>query len=445
MSDTFIRGKGNLLDVIHEIDPEITGEYQRLRGDDPEILEKARKTIRQSQAKEFLVRSDATCEDYFDEKRVATFAGMFGTFPFKSWRLSTPGYLESVFHEISDVHDFATLNPEKMQAVIDHLVHVLSREKQLMKKAPKKAVITEEYGLKLSERKLLLNRLRNLIVPGATGEKYLRRLKKAAESLYICDGRQAVAVSEIPFRAQYIEEYARFRSIDMSDSRMDFILHQKYPGRQILISEHPNIGELFHYEKSYYNLSLGETWRSRDVFLDEIKHRRDDVEFLLTAFVDILTQLRKDRVIPEDVAYVAECLDESRKIVQLRPYFMKEPGKGNKKVIGNIPEEGLLFEWDDDEERYISLLEIRSITNPAASVYGTLPFDVENNEQIRLILNDQHRHNCFLSHTGLRNLEAAMTYDNSCTSYKDLVDLCGPEKVRYFEKPDGSRTFETIE
>lgn len=66
----YIAGKGNGIDFIRDtLGTKLSGEYIRLKGNDPNFYEKARKFMNEP----CLLRSDATCEDGYN----ASFAGFF--------------------------------------------------------------------------------------------------------------------------------------------------------------------------------------------------------------------------------------------------------------------------------------------------------------------------------------------------------------------------------
>ncbi|MFH2021329.1 MAG: hypothetical protein ABIJ34_08000 [archaeon] len=389
-----VQGKGNLLDTIREYNPDLTGEYIRIRGDDSDFARIANQYYDRKDGFDLILRSDATVED-----GIPTFAGCFRSLRkilHSSYNLVSGEYypVDIAGYLISDPLTLASKNFKLFGNLcsrfgLDEVVFDLDLLNRIKAK--------DDWDMHLSPR---LNEARDIL------------------------------------------RYANFRGVDLVDARMDFILHKIYCGTSVLISEHPNIEGMIHVEYKIGN------WESSDIQYPEELNKIPfkDVAELVKAYVDLIKQLRLKGKIADDYCYVAEGIAKPRKIVQLRPYFKKDITEAPQhiQIIGRIPKEGILFEYDDEMKGYPGLdiaPSIRSFIN----YYHSLPREIwEYNYPSRVIvtqINEGHR---YLSHIGIINIEGVDTFDNSQNAINSFSAVNGSSKIRYFQKENGERMFEAV-
>ncbi len=377
-----IKGKGNLLDFIRDHNPELTGRYVRLQGDDTDIGYKAKRFMEETYTPHgFILRSDALFEDAFG----ASFAGLCNSYPVDCKTF------DQVKERISLPHDLATQNQNQVKNIQSTL--------SLWKKR----------GVQYQVRRL--------------------------------DGfHEAKEISTILQESENIRVYAQFREVDISESRMDFILHERFPSKdEILISEHPNIQGGIHYEMRPIKGCHGMT--SNDVNIETLgtSHTHsDDVRFLIQQFWDITRKLDNKDV------YVAEVTNHPNRIVQIRPYFLtqKNEDHGNERSFGIINGK-LEFELKQKPDVKKSAFDYNPKNYyPGLVFFGgepsskCLPADVVRQEPVDLVVS-RNPSNVYLSHAGLKMLEATNVFSSEGQIVETLKQTWGRKKIRYFQNNHG--------
>ena len=438
MNSQIVQGKGNLLDIVREYDASLTGNYVRINGNDPNRLEIARGFMKPT--KRYLLRSDATCED----GRGATFAGLFN-----SLHVTSENF-EEIAERISTPHDLATLNPLKLQEYFTTLQR--KREKSFQEfneyLLSDEAKVSEGYYYGLDELKSKGREIVKL-------DKILSQMN-FAPGINLIQNFEKILDSDINFfgNAKSIARYAEFRGVSMVDSRMDFILHERYDFNQLLMMEHPNYEGLMHVEVFFKDRAGYALSESLDFFIEDKDRFRKGTR--IPGLEDIVThyqELMKDPRVNQNYSYVMEAGVEPTRIVQLRPFLKKELVEIDKnefrkdeeeeqqivRILGNISEEGIIFEYDANTRSYPGLLFTRKKFNKE-----DLPYDVYKNQEIKVIIEGRCSNNQYLEHAGLLNLERVISYDNGYQSRGYLKEIFGAPKIRYYQRELGERVFEVV-
>jgi hypothetical protein len=218
---------------------------------------------------------------------------------------------------------------------------------------------------------------------------------------------------------------------------MDFILHENLPMKyEVLISEHPNMEGGIHYE---YRENTGASGMvSWDVRINELKHGGFDSRLkpIIQQFWDVTRDL------DDSVVYVAEIAGDFDRIVQLRPYFktQKTEENYNWRSLGVCNPEGLEFELQDKPEPKKYYYDFsKDQYYPGLVFFGgepqpsNLPVDVVRNEPTRLIVS-RNPWNVYLSHAGLKMLEATEVFSSEYNVVDFLRRAFGKDKKLKFEQ-----------
>ncbi len=420
----FISGKGNLLDAIHDFDPQLTGRYLRLQGDDPDFLRKAEEFVAQNPGVEYLFRSDASCEDFSDGRRIIGFPGVFESNNF--YGLKKLDYQRRI---ISEPHDLAAFKPE---VVFDFL----ERTKGYFPEGSKEhQAFAELINIAEKEKVDDLGHLQSVIAALFSRRNIRGDYRVTGEELDVFNFLGSIG------KAMEVKDYADARGADISDSQMNFILHQKIFGAQFLVMEHPNLEDMIHYEFQHLG-SETNLWKQKDLR----KSNGNNPEYV-KSYLQLIEGLRKEGKLNPHLVYVAEGVGD--KIVQLRPAFKRDYREGHPvDVLGTIPDEGLFFDRgspDDDSpfeyQFYSRMINCYDLSN--------LRFSKENippgTELFLNSCNDTHgvfSDKGYLTHAGLRVLEAVQVYDCSSSARDSYQRCCTAKKIRYFQDKQGSRQFE---
>lgn len=435
MNSQIVQGKGNLLDIVREYDLSLTGNYIRINGNDPERIEKGQGFM-QKNGKRYLLRSDATCEDKSD----ATFAGLFNSLEV------TSNNFEEVANRIEVPHNLATLNPLKLQEYFT----LLQKEKIERVNEYFDFISTEkgqrDYYIHVDE----INRLKKEI---NSLESILTQLNFAPGVISFDYFQKRLKNNFLSKDAKKIDRYSKFREVSMFDSRMDFILHEFYDFNQVLMMQHPNYEDLIHVEFFFEDKMGYPCSKSFDFFIED-KDRFKDI-YSIPGLTDLVTHyqnLMKDSRLDKNYSYLMEAGVEPTKIVQLRPFLKKELVEIDKdkyrnqngpiisSILGNIPSEGIVFDFDKITNSYPGLyLKKKKLKK------DELPYDVSLNKEIKVMIEDRCSYTLYLEHSGVLNLEKVISYDNSLLSKAYLKEIWGAPKIRYFEIGPGIRRFEVVE
>lgn len=467
MSYAYPRGKGTLLDKIRDFDPNVSGRYLKLNGDDPDFDAKAKDFMQQNPNRDYILRSDATCEDFTDGDRIVTFAGVFDSINI----YNDEKYVESIRRSISDPHDLATGNPSLVEAVLDRLAPDFSKErKELLNiiinsraevKAYRKKVaeITKgyeypdypeeywklerdneylgvggDYALsdlkELSGKKdnyaLLREETRRLLETGGDFSEIVHRFKDRGFELMPMDEYG----NSDSRKATEISKYTDLRGVNMRDSQMNFILHENYDrGSHMVFCLHPNLEETLHTE---YREKGDHFWWGSNFKLtmnDKIKDLPEGSKKVIEAYMELISDLDPNLV------YVAESIPEEGKIVQLRPAFKKVFRENHlfTSVIfdSSVIDTGITFTYDPKTDSYPEL----EIVERTADVLHLRP-----SKDIRMVMTREMDHDKLLSHAHLRLLEGIQAFNCYGSERLGLDKIWGANTIRY----DGDNGFERI-
>jgi len=393
-----VRGKDNLIDAISLFDSDFAGEYVRIMSSDPYPLVTAMSFMEKDPGAAYALRSAADCEDMATVERIINFPGMFNSFLNIFLDGSGEGgTIKDAYTQITVPLDLAKKEDSDLEEMF----------KEIEEKIEASDDRKERFGLYKSKR----------------------QIENAIE----------------------IKKYAQSRSVDISDARMNLILHKQYDGRRVLVSEHPNIPDLYHFEEK-----SGGKWYSSDLtrkmMLDSGHFKR--------RFAECIEYLRENNMLDPDLVYMGEGIKtdkETDKLVQLRPCFRKvHMENGNPKILCQFdPDEGVVLEFDEYDLDYEPTFIL------AAGVSGT-HYAVEEVEECLLLSPgcvafqkpstgiDAERN--YLSHAGLRVLELTKVLDMtgnlvsySGDLYKFLQLENPPSKVRYNLDKKGEPMLEILE
>ncbi len=449
MASSFSHGKGNSLDMTARFSPSHAGDYLRLCGDDPEFVDNALSFMQKYPNSQFILRSDSTIEDSVVEKgddlQIATFAGLFDSYTIEA----TMESIQKTKENISSIHDLATNNHSLLFDYVERLKVDIKRDMKMCAKEYKAIQLDmkneKDDGYYSS---MALSHNIDSIQESAATLRILRKIQ-SSERISISSLEEHVkelikvkhyvgcGVEEQLKMAEDIRRYSEFRGADISLSKMNFVLQQRYNGINILIAEHPNIEGQVHMESllplNGPNPDDERLWFDENFKLSEAKEFKKEFYDIISTFFSIISNGRKEGLLRQDVAYMAEAIAGPQKIVQIRPYFLRtivpeeeypSPGQG----LGIIPNEGFSFKWNADKKRYDGLHAF----NPRNHMREdkNLPYDVVNEERVKVMtVEDESRvAGNYLSHQGIRNIEGVKYFQ---TYNPGLRKVWGKQEIRF--------------
>lgn len=429
----FVQGKGNLLDQIHLYDPQLAGEFFRFDPSNEQQIE---------QAKEILEGFTGVTLDSIVQKYAERNIIRLGWVKEQKFHFGEQGTLNNLIDwaEKQNQHYICstTVNFEKELIALKK-----SQNKQGSNQALLRSDATCEDNYNEVGIATFAGLFETLLVTPQNFHECIAAIKQPH------DNAANAAINGTAPKYQFsdsgiIYNYANKRGIDIRNSKMNLILHKKYIGNEVLLAEHP------HYEGTVrveYQDHSG-NWEGGWLGMAQIPGIESG---LACEFKRLMKHLRETGIINPKYVYVAEAIGgNSRKIIQIRPYMIKQDitypatfvmGFGED-LLGPVPNEGIEFELNEETGTYNGVHFAGDLT-VLRGQNKKIPEDMRQNNDISIIVGEPHKRGLFLSHAGLLNLERTPIYDATQSTYDSYNELLAKKvkKIRYIQKHE-QRIFE---